>query len=134
MADKYSSPFGVLELGNKAWKVQVCERVEILSRDRLKPHLGSVAPKAAVPPKRGRPRMALVALVDSPPSAEKPVGPVSFIVINPCVCLYSNQRSVIVDIYISFLAFRFKAVKILVLILEFFFMQKVIVDKLFHLD
>ena len=43
MADKYSGPYKVLEKGNKAWKLQVGERVEVVSRDRLKPHLGSVA-------------------------------------------------------------------------------------------
>ena len=76
MADKYSSPFKVLERGNKAWKVQVGNRVEIITRDCLKPHLGSVAPKAAVPPKRRRPRMASVTSVVSPSLAEKPGGPV----------------------------------------------------------
>ena len=63
MVDKYSGPLGVLQLGNKARKVQVWERVEILRRDHLKPHLGSVAPKATVPPKHGRPRNASVASV-----------------------------------------------------------------------
>ena len=47
MADKYSGPYKVLERGNKAWKLQVGERVDVVSSDRLKPHLGSVAPKAA---------------------------------------------------------------------------------------
>ena len=45
MAEKYSSPFKVLERGNKAWKQQVGERVNLVRRDRLKPHLGSVAPR-----------------------------------------------------------------------------------------
>ena len=76
MADKYSGPYQVLERGNKAWKLQVGERVEVVSRDRLKPHLGSVAPRAAVPPTRGRPRTASVAPVASSSSAEKPGGPV----------------------------------------------------------
>ena len=44
MADKYSGPYKVLERGNKAWKLQVGERVDMVSRDHLKPHLGSVAP------------------------------------------------------------------------------------------
>ena len=76
MANKYSSPYQVLERGNKAWKLQVGERVEVVSRDCLKPHLGSVAPRAAVPPTRGRPRTALVAPVASSTSSEKPGGPV----------------------------------------------------------
>ena len=44
MGDKYSGPYKVLERGNKAWKLQVGERVDMVSRDHLKPHLGSVAP------------------------------------------------------------------------------------------
>ena len=53
MADKYSGPYQVLERGNKAWKLQVGEKIEVVSRDRLKPHLGRVDPEAAVPPRRG---------------------------------------------------------------------------------
>ena len=63
-------------MGNKAWKLQVGERVDGVSRDRLKPHLGSVASKAAVPPKRGRPRMASVNSMASASGAAKPGGPV----------------------------------------------------------
>ena len=76
MADKYSGPYKVLERGNKAWKLQVGERVEVVSRDCLKPYLGSESPRAAVPPTRGRPRTAYVAQVVSPSLAEKPGGPV----------------------------------------------------------
>ena len=76
MADKYSGPYRVLERGNMVWKVQVGERVEVISRDSLKPHLGSVAPKAAVPPKCGRPRTASVVSVASASEAAKPGGPV----------------------------------------------------------
>ena len=78
-AEKYSGPCKVLEWGNKAWKIQVVERVGIIGRDRLKPNLGSVAPNAAVPPKRGKPRLASVASVASVASASvaaKPGGPV----------------------------------------------------------
>ena len=76
MADKYSSSHKVVERGNKAWKLQVGEMVDIVSRDCMKPHLGSVAPKAAVLPTRGRPRTASIALVASPSLAEKPGEPV----------------------------------------------------------
>ena len=75
MADKYSGPYQVLERGNKAWKLQVGEKVEVVSRDWLKPHLGRVALEAAVPPRRGRPRTASVAPVASS-SSKKPGGPV----------------------------------------------------------
>ena len=74
MADKYSGPYKVLERGNKAWKLQVGERVDVVSRDCLKPHLGSVAPRAAMPPTCGRPRTAFVALVASPSPAESQGG------------------------------------------------------------
>ena len=76
MADKYRGPYKVLVKGNKIWKLQVGERVEVVSRDHLKPHLGSVAPRAAVPPTSGRPRTASVAPVASSTLAEKPGGPV----------------------------------------------------------
>ena len=74
MANKYSGPYKVLEKGNKAWKLQVGERVEVVSRNRLKPHLGSVAPRAAVLPTCGRSRTASVSPVASSSSAEKPGG------------------------------------------------------------
>ena len=75
MADKYSGPYHVLERGNKAWKLQVGEKLEVVSRDRLKPHLGRLAPEAAVPPRHGRPRTASVAQVASSSSSKKPGGP-----------------------------------------------------------
>ena len=50
MADKYSGPYKVLTRANKAWKVQVVQKVEIISRDRLKPHLGSVDPDSCGSP------------------------------------------------------------------------------------
>ena len=73
MADKYSGLYKVSELGNKSWKIQVGEMVDVVSRDRLKPHHGSVAPKAAVPPRRGRPRTASVISVASASVAAEPV-------------------------------------------------------------
>ena len=76
MADKYSGPYKVLERANKAWKVQVGDRVEIISRDRLKPHLGGVEPVAARPPTRGWPRTASSSSVASPALAKRPGGPV----------------------------------------------------------
>ena len=76
MADKYSCPYKVLEWGNKAWKLQVGDRVDVVSRDRLKPHLGSVAPKAAVLPRRGRLRAAFVDSMASTSGVAEPGGPV----------------------------------------------------------
>ena len=56
-------------------KSQMGERVEILSRarDRLKLHLGSMAPKATVQPKRGRLRTASVASVAAKPGGRASV-------------------------------------------------------------
>ena len=75
-ADKYRGPYKLLEGGNKAWKIQVGERVDVVSKDCLKPHLGTVAPKAAVPPRCGRPRTASVVSVASSSVAAEPGGPV----------------------------------------------------------
>ena len=75
MADKYSGPYKVLERANNAWKVLVGKKVEIISRDCLKPHLGSVDPVAARSTKRGRPRTASVSSVAYPASAKRPGGP-----------------------------------------------------------
>ena len=75
-ADKYRGPYKLLERGNKAWKIQVGERVDVVSKDCLKPHLGTVAPKAAVPPRCGRPRTASVVSVASTSVAAEPGGPV----------------------------------------------------------
>ena len=66
MANKYSGQYKGLEHGNKAWKVQVGERVEIISSDCLKPHLGSVAPRPPCRPSpggRGRPLWFLWLLI-----------------------------------------------------------------------
>ena len=76
MIDKFNGPYKVLEWGNKMWKIQVGKRVDVISRDCLKPHLDSVAPKAAVPPRHGRPRTAYVVSVAFAYEAVKPVGPV----------------------------------------------------------
>jgi hypothetical protein len=55
LCDNYDGPFKVLESGEKTCHVQVGGRVEVITRDRLKPHLAAEAPDAAEPPRRGRP-------------------------------------------------------------------------------
>ena len=55
LADKYAGPYLVLEKGAKFFKLQLGERAEVVTRDRLKPHVGLVPPMAAQPPPRGRP-------------------------------------------------------------------------------
>ena len=51
----YSGPYQVVERGPKVFRLQVGERVEVVSADRLKPHTGSAPAIPAVPPRRGRP-------------------------------------------------------------------------------
>jgi len=54
LAPEYAGPYEVLRRKEKAWEVQVGNRSEWISADRLKPHTGS-KPLVAVPPRRGRP-------------------------------------------------------------------------------
>ena len=55
LAPEYYGPFHVLERGKKVFKLQMGERTDTVSRDRLKPHEGDAPTEAAVPPRRGRP-------------------------------------------------------------------------------
>jgi transposase InsO family protein len=55
LAPLYEGPFAVVESGVKVFRVQVGPRVEVVSVDRLKPHLGADTPNTASPPARGRP-------------------------------------------------------------------------------
>ena len=51
----YSGPFEVVARGPKVFQLKIGEKVETVSRDRLKPHLGKDCPQAEVPRGRGRP-------------------------------------------------------------------------------
>jgi len=51
---KYSGPYRVLEKRQKFFKLQLGQRTDWVSADRLKPHTGG-DPAAAEPPRRGRP-------------------------------------------------------------------------------
>ena len=42
LVDNYAGPYLVLEKGPKVFKLQLGERTEVVSRDRLKPHTGQV--------------------------------------------------------------------------------------------
>jgi len=53
--NSYDGPFYVLERGHKTFKLQMGEKTDVVSRDRLKPHLGDVDPPPAVLRTRGRP-------------------------------------------------------------------------------
>ena len=55
LADNFAGPYLVLEKGPKVFKLQVGTREDIVSRDRLKPHVGLAPPAVADPPRRGRP-------------------------------------------------------------------------------
>jgi hypothetical protein len=51
----YAGPYAVLERGEKVFRLQVGDREEAVSVDRLKPHTGAEPVQPAAPPKRGRP-------------------------------------------------------------------------------
>jgi hypothetical protein len=50
----YAGPYTVLEQGENVFRLQVGEREETVSVDRLKPHTGEEPVQPAAPPKRGR--------------------------------------------------------------------------------
>jgi transposase InsO family protein len=56
LATPYVGPYRVLQSGPKFFSLQVGDRVETVSIDRLKPHLGLRPLQPASPPRRGRPR------------------------------------------------------------------------------
>ena len=77
LEDKYAGPYKVLERGPKVFKLQLGQKVEVVTRDRLKPHLGQLTPELAQPPRRGRPlRTEAPSDGSSPSGAEEPGGPV----------------------------------------------------------
>ncbi len=51
----YSGPFWVISKGEKTFHVDIGGRDEVISADRLKPHLGRALVLPATPPRRGRP-------------------------------------------------------------------------------
>ncbi len=51
----YSGPYRVISRGEKTFRVDIGGRDEVISADRLKPHLGQAPLQPASPPKRGRP-------------------------------------------------------------------------------
>ena len=59
LAPQYEGPYKVVDRGQKVFKLQVGDRVDTVSVDRLKPYLGaSVQPQQ--PPRRGRPPVLVV--------------------------------------------------------------------------
>ena len=51
----YQGPYKVLLRGAKVFQLDIGGRTEVISVDRLKPHLGSSPVQPAEPPRRGRP-------------------------------------------------------------------------------
>ncbi len=51
----YSGLYQVISKGEKTFHVDIGGRDEVISADRLKPHLGQAPVQPASPPKRGRP-------------------------------------------------------------------------------
>jgi hypothetical protein len=58
LAAKYDGPFLVVSKAAKYFRIQRGDRVETVSVDRLKPHLGTGPVAPASPPTRGRSRKA----------------------------------------------------------------------------
>jgi len=78
LSQLYHGPYRVKEKQAKFFKITMGGRDEIVSVDRLKPHLGTAPVNAASPPPRGRPgRLNPVAasLPDPGPSASTGAGP-----------------------------------------------------------
>ena len=87
LAPRYQGPYVVLEKGPKTFRLAVGDKMEAVSVDRLKPHLGLDSPEPADPPRRGRPQVATcdesvaaltwaaVVAGRGRPAAQPPVGP-----------------------------------------------------------
>jgi hypothetical protein len=52
----YQGPFAVVQSGPKCFKVRIGDTVEVVSVDRLKPHLGTQPLEPATPAAKGRPK------------------------------------------------------------------------------
>jgi hypothetical protein len=55
LAPLYSGPYTVIAAGDKFFRLAVGNKEEVVSIDRLKPHLGLAPVDPAKPPQRGRP-------------------------------------------------------------------------------
>ena len=50
----YSGPYRILSKRGKVYELEMGDKIEMVTADRLKPHTGT-PPVVAVPPQRGRP-------------------------------------------------------------------------------
>jgi hypothetical protein len=55
LAAKYDGPYRVVSRGPKFIVVQIGEKTDSVTVDRLTPHAGEEPAQAALPPRRGRP-------------------------------------------------------------------------------
>ena len=62
LAPLYAGPYLVLRRESKFFELQMGARREVISVDRLKPHLGPSPVTAATPPPRGRPAVLISAV------------------------------------------------------------------------
>jgi len=69
LSPAYSGPFRVLSRSAKFFVLQVGDKAEGVSVDRLKPHTGSSAVQPALPPRRGRPPASAPSSTGSAPGA-----------------------------------------------------------------
>ncbi len=65
----YSGPYKVLASGPKVFRLQVGEREDSVSIDRLKPHRGAAPVQPAQPPARGPPAGWLIFFSSSTPGS-----------------------------------------------------------------
>jgi hypothetical protein len=62
----YAGPYSVVKRGDKFFSIKIGGRTEVVSVDRLKPHVGAAPVTPAAPPVRGRPPAALPGQIRSP--------------------------------------------------------------------
>jgi transposase InsO family protein len=73
LAQLYQGPYAVIKRGPKVFTLQVGRQTEVVSVDRLKPHLGRGPVEAAMPVKRGRPPASAGGGKEDDPSTVAPV-------------------------------------------------------------
>lgn len=74
LAPLYHGPYQVIQRSEKFFRLQVGGRLEAVSVDRLKPHLGTSEISPASPPTRGRPRTVFPAAAASTSSSVASAG------------------------------------------------------------
>ena len=78
LSSLYRGPFQVLSRSEKLFVLQIGDKSDSVSADRLKPAISSTPVVPAVPPLRGRPRLVPPLVPDPPVPRRPPVKKVSF--------------------------------------------------------